>query len=103
MAITYCYQIIFYAKNEIESVLLEAEVPNPQFTFRAKIVTLKLKTILKRLSVMIHEHGCENCEAGCTGRHNAEERSEEVKAGPYLLLGGALILLASIVVRWLFY
>jgi hypothetical protein len=52
---------------------------------------------------MIHEHGCENCEAGCTGRHNAEKRSEDVKAGPYLLLGGALNLVASIVVRWLFY
>ncbi|MGO8822704.1 MAG: hypothetical protein ACLQT6_03245 [Desulfomonilaceae bacterium] len=52
---------------------------------------------------MIHEHGCENCEAGCTGRHNAEQRSEDVKAGPYLLLAGALILVASIVVRWLFY
>ena len=56
---------------------------------------------------MIHEHGCENCEGGCTGRHNAEERSEEVKAEPYLLLGGALVSLAimlldgcSIRIRW---
>lgn len=67
------------------------------------MVTMKLKTILKRLSVMIYEHGCEKCDAGCTGRHNAEQRSEEIKAGPYLLLSGALILVISVIVKWLFY
>ncbi len=52
---------------------------------------------------MIYEHGCEKCDAGCTGRHNAEQRSEEIKAGPYLLLSGALILVISVIVKWLFY
>ncbi len=52
---------------------------------------------------MIHEQGCENCNAGCTGRHNAEQRGEEISGGFYLLLFGALILVTSVMVKWLFF
>ena len=51
---------------------------------------------------MVYEHKCDNCNAGCTGRHTAEERAEEIKAGPYLLFCGILIVIISIVIERLF-
>ena len=49
---------------------------------------------------MVHERSCENCNAGCTGRHNADERNEEISGGFYLLIFAGLILAASMLVRW---
>ena len=51
---------------------------------------------------MVYEYKCENCSAGCTGRHDAEEREEEIKAGPYLIFCGILIVILSIIMKWIF-
>jgi len=51
---------------------------------------------------MVYEYKCKNCSAGCTGRHDAEERAEEIKAGPYLISCGILIVLLSIIMKWIF-
>jgi hypothetical protein len=51
---------------------------------------------------MDHEHNCDACSAsGCTSRHTEEKVAEEIKAGPYLLLAAILIILASVLYRWL--
>ena len=52
---------------------------------------------------MVYERGCENCNAGCTGRHDAEQRAEEIKSGPYLLFAGILILAFSLIMKWYFF
>ncbi|MGC8660715.1 MAG: hypothetical protein ACP5U1_16750 [Desulfomonilaceae bacterium] len=52
---------------------------------------------------MIHEQRCENCNAGCTGRHSAEQRNEEISGGLFVLLFGALILVTSVMVKWLIF
>jgi hypothetical protein len=51
---------------------------------------------------MVSEHKCERCNAGCTGRHNEEERLEEIRVGPYLVFCGILIVLISMLIRSLF-
>lgn len=44
---------------------------------------------------------CQDCHAGCTSRRTDKSTEEEIGAGPYLLLGAILIVLASLAVRWL--
>lgn len=50
------------------------------------------------------EHDCGACPqaTGCTGRKTEEMNAEEIKAGPYLVLCAILIVLASLLFRWLF-
>ena len=53
---------------------------------------------------MTQPASCTQCSSseGCTARHTEEKISEEIAAGPYLVLSGIIIVLASILVRWLF-
>lgn len=48
-------------------------------------------------------HDCESCSVsgGCTSRRTEEKDAEEISAGVYLVLCGVIIVLASLVVRWL--
>ena len=50
---------------------------------------------------MMEEHKCESCSAGCTSRQTDQKTMEEVSAAPYLLAAGAIILIASVLYRWL--
>ena len=49
-------------------------------------------------------HDCGSCSVsgGCASRRTEEKDSEEIGAGIYLVLCGMIIVLASLVVRWLF-
>lgn len=51
---------------------------------------------------MVGEHNCGNCSGGCTERHTPNQVNEEIKAGPYLLLAGVLVILISIAIKYLF-
>ena len=46
---------------------------------------------------------CEQCAraGGCTARHTEEKISEEISAGPYLVVSGIIIVVVSIIVRWM--
>ncbi|MGB9616293.1 MAG: hypothetical protein ACP5M0_13295 [Desulfomonilaceae bacterium] len=50
---------------------------------------------------MTEGHSCESCSAGCASRHTDQKTMEEVSAAPYLLAAGAIILIASVLYRWL--
>ncbi len=47
------------------------------------------------------DHKCESCSAGCTSQQTDQKTMEEVSAAPYLLAAGAIILIASVLYRWL--
>ncbi len=51
---------------------------------------------------MDHERLCSECTTGCTARHTEQKISEEVSAGPYLVLAGIVIVLVSIALKWVF-
>ncbi len=44
---------------------------------------------------------CEKC-TGCTSRHTEEKAIEEIKAGPYLFFAAVMVVIASLMVKWLF-
>ncbi|MBI5251700.1 MAG: hypothetical protein HY912_19580 [Desulfomonile tiedjei] len=44
---------------------------------------------------------CDRC-TGCTGRHTEEKAEEEIKAGPYLLFAAVMVVIVSLLVKWLF-
>lgn len=50
---------------------------------------------------MTMEHKCESCSAGCTSRQTDQKTMEEVSAAPYLLAAGVIIVIVSILYRWL--
>jgi len=52
---------------------------------------------------MDEHQGCEACSraSGCTARHTPEKDSEEIKAAPYLAFCVLVIVIASLLVRWL--
>jgi hypothetical protein len=50
---------------------------------------------------MTTDHECSSCSTGCTSRRHEEGTREEVSAAPYLLFAGIIILVASVVYRWL--
>jgi hypothetical protein len=43
---------------------------------------------------------CDGC-AGCTGRHSEEKAIEEMQAGPYLLYAAIVVVIVSVLVKWL--
>ena len=45
--------------------------------------------------------GC-SCSAGCTARHTEDKMAEEISAGPYLIASGIVIVILSIVLKWIF-
>lgn len=47
-------------------------------------------------------HDCGNCGGGCTDRHTPDQMNEEIKAGPYLLLAGVLLIVMSAAFRYIF-
>ncbi|MDD3474169.1 MAG: hypothetical protein AB7V04_03635 [Desulfomonilaceae bacterium] len=47
-------------------------------------------------------HNCSNCGGGCTERHTPSQINEEIKAGPYLVAAGVLVILISIALKYLF-
>ena len=53
---------------------------------------------------MTLEHNCGACSqsTGCTARKTEEKNAEEISAAPYLAFSAAIIILASILVKWLF-
>jgi hypothetical protein len=51
---------------------------------------------------MTVERSCSDCSAGCSARHTEEKVSEEVAAGPYLAFAGVVIVLVSILLKWVF-
>lgn len=51
---------------------------------------------------MTSDHNCQACSSGCTARHTDEKAVEEVKAAPYLIFAGTMIVLASMLYRWFF-
>lgn len=44
---------------------------------------------------------CEGCTSGCTGRHTPDRTGEEVRTAPYLVIAGVLIIVFSLIIRWL--
>jgi hypothetical protein len=44
---------------------------------------------------------CEKC-TGCTARHTEEKALEEAKAGPYLLFAAVMVVIVSVLLKWLF-
>ncbi|MFC1834151.1 hypothetical protein ACFL2Q_05380 [Thermodesulfobacteriota bacterium] len=50
---------------------------------------------------MAVENNCDSC-SGCTGRHDALQKNEEIAAAPYLLFAGLMIVLMSVFLRWVF-
>lgn len=44
---------------------------------------------------------CDRC-TGCTGRHTEEKADEEIQAAPYLLFAAIVVVLVSILVKWIF-
>ena len=46
------------------------------------------------------KRSCESC-SGCTARHTDEKAMEEIKAGPYLLFAAVMVVLLSLLFRWL--
>ena len=44
---------------------------------------------------------CDRC-TGCTARHSEEKAAEEVQAGPYLFFAAIVVVLVSVLVKWLF-
>jgi hypothetical protein len=46
-------------------------------------------------------HDCTSCAGGCAERHTEEKSLEEASAAPYLLLAAILIVLVSLLVKWL--
>jgi hypothetical protein len=54
---------------------------------------------------MSEEHiGCDKCgmAAGCTSRHTDEKAIEEASAAPYLAFAAVVLVVLSILVKWLF-
>jgi hypothetical protein len=51
---------------------------------------------------MTTDYNCEACSSGCTARHTDEKASEEVKAAPYLVIAGIIIVLVSFAYRVFF-
>ena len=51
---------------------------------------------------MAGTHDCGNCGGGCTDRHTPEQITEEIKAGPYLLLAGVLLIVISAAFKYVF-
>lgn len=47
------------------------------------------------------EHKCGSCSSGCTSRHTDESATDENKVAPYLVAAGLIIIVLSIVYRWL--
>lgn|GEM_PF-877965 len=45
---------------------------------------------------------CVQCtrSSGCAARHTDEKAEEEISSGPYLLLGAAIILVMTVVLKW---
>jgi hypothetical protein len=50
---------------------------------------------------MAVDHNCSNCGGGCTDRHTPSQMNEEIKAGPYLLIAGVLVILISAIIKYL--
>ncbi len=50
---------------------------------------------------MTQGQSCERCSAstGCTARHTDQRVSEEVAAGPYLLIAGVIIVVFSVILK----
>ncbi len=48
------------------------------------------------------DNPCSSCTTGCTARHTEEEMSDEISAVAYLIIGGVLIVVLSLVIRWFF-
>ncbi|MFH1113077.1 MAG: hypothetical protein V1792_04080 [Pseudomonadota bacterium] len=53
---------------------------------------------------MTLDHNCGACSqaGGCTSRKTEEKNVEEISAAPYLIFCAVIIVVASVVVRWLF-
>jgi hypothetical protein len=51
---------------------------------------------------MAGDLNCSNCSGGCTDRHTPAQINEEIKAGPYLLMAGILLILISAAIKYLF-
>jgi hypothetical protein len=53
---------------------------------------------------MTLEHNCGACSqtTGCAARKTDEKNAEEINAAPYLIFCAVVIVIASVVVRWLF-
>jgi hypothetical protein len=47
---------------------------------------------------------CDKCglSSGCTSRHTDEKAIEEASAAPYLLFAAIVLVVLSILVKWLF-
>jgi hypothetical protein len=44
---------------------------------------------------------CDGC-TGCTARHTEEKAVEEMQAGPYLAFAAVMVIIISLLVKWLF-
>lgn len=57
----------------------------------------------KGREIMTAEHDCTACSqaGGCAARRTEEKNVEEISAAPYLVFCAIVIVLASLVVKWL--
>ncbi len=53
---------------------------------------------------MTLDHNCGACSqnTGCTARKTEEKNAEEIGAAPYLIFSAAVIVVASLAIKWLF-